>query len=86
MASLDVDRGRVAVARVRTGEPTRRRRVEEGQVRGEKTLRDEHEQTKSNTNVTSEEKTFARSPAERVSKDTAHERTTHTQHVLSRLR
>jgi hypothetical protein len=32
MASSDVDRGRVAVARVRTGVSTRRRRVEEERV------------------------------------------------------
>jgi len=37
MVSLDVERGRVAVARVRTGVSTRHRRLEEGQVgRGKK--------------------------------------------------
>jgi len=37
--------------------------------------------------VTSKEKRpFARSPAERGGKDTAHERTTHTTHVPPRLR
>jgi len=59
-ASLDVDRGRVTVAHVRAGVSTRHRRLEEGQVARRKTLRDEHEQTNSNPNITSEDKTSFR--------------------------
>ena len=56
IVSLDVDRGRVTVAHVRAGVSTRHRRLEERRVARRKTLCDEHEQTKSNPNVTSEEK------------------------------